>query len=245
MGMLNNQWVLKSRKNGYNCVINNYAEGHIRQPISRVLSWTVIHLGGTLLCRSSNLPECSASSVSAFCLVLLRMGFSLLHVVTNGTVRSYRTISPLPVLYWQPSAVMLSAPLSVASRRPAVSRHSALWSPDFPPCMYIMHSDCLVCWCACRILTQTAESWFIFQIMYNDLSYYFSGCRICWYSRYGSPMQKARAICYWTDFSAGLKTALILIRIRFRNRRKKVCCRLSGVVWKEHAPGCCWWLSWP
>ena len=37
-------------------------------------------------------------------------------------------------VYWQPSAVMLSAPLSVASRRPAVSRHSALWSPDFPPC---------------------------------------------------------------------------------------------------------------
>ena len=26
------------------------------------------------------------------------MGFSLLRVVTNGTVRSYRTISPLPVL---------------------------------------------------------------------------------------------------------------------------------------------------
>ena len=51
--------------------------------------------------RSSNLPECSASSVIAFCLVLLRMGFSLLRVVTNGTVRSYRTISPLPVLPFQ------------------------------------------------------------------------------------------------------------------------------------------------
>lgn len=33
----------------------------------------------------------------------------------------------------QPSAVMLSVPLSVASRRPAVSRHPALCSPDFPP----------------------------------------------------------------------------------------------------------------
>ena len=28
---------------------------------------------------------------------------------------------------------MLSVPLSVASRRPAVSRHPALCSPDFPP----------------------------------------------------------------------------------------------------------------
>ena len=47
---------------------------------------------------SSNLPERSASSVIAFCLVLLRMGFSLLRFVTKCTVRSYRTFSPLPVL---------------------------------------------------------------------------------------------------------------------------------------------------
>jgi len=47
--------------------------------------------------RSSNLPERSASSVNAFCLVLLRMGFSLLRLVTKCTVRSYRTFSPLPV----------------------------------------------------------------------------------------------------------------------------------------------------
>lgn len=33
----------------------------------------------------------------------------------------------------RPLAVMLSVPLSVASRRPAVSRHPALCSPDFPP----------------------------------------------------------------------------------------------------------------
>ena len=48
--------------------------------------------------RSSNLPERSASSVNAFCLVLLRMGFSLLRLVAKCTVRSYRTFSPLPVL---------------------------------------------------------------------------------------------------------------------------------------------------
>jgi len=48
--------------------------------------------------RSSNLPERSASRFNAFCLVLLRMGFSLLRLVAKCTVRSYRTFSPLPVL---------------------------------------------------------------------------------------------------------------------------------------------------
>ena len=32
-----------------------------------------------------------------------------------------------------PLAVQLSVALSVGSRRLAVSQHSALWSPDFPP----------------------------------------------------------------------------------------------------------------
>ena len=59
--------------------------------------WTVSPLGRLLPSGSSNLPECSASSVVAFCLVLLRMGFGLLRTVTSRTVRSYRTISPLPV----------------------------------------------------------------------------------------------------------------------------------------------------
>ena len=36
-------------------------------------------------------------------------------------------------LFRRPSAVLLSVPLSVALPRPAVSRHSALRSPDFPP----------------------------------------------------------------------------------------------------------------
>ena len=38
-------------------------------------------------------------------------------------------------LFRRPSAVLLSVPLSVALPRPAVSRHSALRSPDFPPRM--------------------------------------------------------------------------------------------------------------
>ncbi len=52
--------------------------------------------------------------------------------VTRTPVRSYRTISPLPPRRaegWR----YVSVALSVGSRRPAVSRHPARWSSDFPP----------------------------------------------------------------------------------------------------------------
>lgn len=64
--------------------------------ISRVLSWTIIPLGDKLLCRSSNLPELWTGHPLSSYLVLLRVEFTLLHVVTNGTVCSYHTLSPLP-----------------------------------------------------------------------------------------------------------------------------------------------------
>ncbi|CAD5262840.1 conserved hypothetical protein [Halomonas sp. A3H3] len=64
-------------------------------------------------------------------LVLLRVGFTMPRTVTRRAVRSYRTLSPLPA----PKGLggLLSAALSVGSRRPGVTWHSALWSPDFPP----------------------------------------------------------------------------------------------------------------
>ena len=51
--------------------------------------------------------------------------------VARRAVRSYRTLSPLPA----PKGLggLLSAALSVGLRRPGVTWHSALWSPDFPP----------------------------------------------------------------------------------------------------------------
>jgi len=52
--------------------------------------------------------------------------------VTSNPVRSYRTLSALPV----PQAAiggLLSAALVVGSRRPGVTWHPAHWSPDFPP----------------------------------------------------------------------------------------------------------------
>jgi len=49
-------------------------------------------------------------------------------------VRSYRTVSPLPVAGHraQPIGGLLSAALSVASRRLVASQLPALWSPDLP-----------------------------------------------------------------------------------------------------------------
>src|SRR5690348_5139881 len=48
-------------------------------------------------------------------------------------VRSYRTLSPLPVPL-RAIGGLLSVALAVGSRRPGVTWHSALWSPDFPRC---------------------------------------------------------------------------------------------------------------
>ena len=73
--------------------------------------------------------------------------------------------APLPHLFTltcaapkQPSAVLLSVPLSVALPRPAVNRHSTLRSPDFPPRMpYAIRGDCLPVPCAARIITRNAK----------------------------------------------------------------------------------------
>jgi len=50
-------------------------------------------------------------------------------------VRSYRTLSPLPVPL-RAIGGLLSVALAVSSRCPGVTWHSALWSPDFPRCAY-------------------------------------------------------------------------------------------------------------
>ncbi len=51
--------------------------------------------------------------------------------VAGLAVRSYRTISPLPACL-RKHRRYLSVALSVGSRRPGVTWHRTLWSPDFP-----------------------------------------------------------------------------------------------------------------
>ncbi len=64
-------------------------------------------------------------------LVLHRMGFTLPRIITDRAVRSYRTLSPLPID--KSTGGLLSAALAISSHCPAVSWHSALRCPDFPP----------------------------------------------------------------------------------------------------------------
>ena len=69
-------------------------------------------------------------------LVLLPVGFTMPWTVTSHAVRSYRTLSPLPpipIARNHNEGGLLSAALSVGSRRPGVTWHLARWSPDFPP----------------------------------------------------------------------------------------------------------------
>ena len=94
---------------------------------------TVIPLGAQLLVRSSNLPAGSAShallteaKMPAY-LVLLRMEVTAFHV----RLSAYSSLWPY------------SSPWGFATLlRPAVSRHPALCSPDFPPPIRI-GGDCL------------------------------------------------------------------------------------------------------
>jgi hypothetical protein len=79
------------------------------QPISRVLSRTVIHLGHTSLHASSNLPVFNAShaltsslgSKNEHLFGLAPSGVYLAARVTTNAVRSYRTISPLLTFKFQ------------------------------------------------------------------------------------------------------------------------------------------------
>src|SRR3569833_1113056 len=64
-------------------------------------------------------------------LVLLRAGFTVPRRVATRAVRSYLTISPLPAL--ADIGGIISVALSVGSRPPGVTWHTALWSPEVPP----------------------------------------------------------------------------------------------------------------
>ena len=64
-------------------------------------------------------------------LTLLRVGFTEPPRSPSVLVRSYRTVSPLPVRTRRPAiGGFLSVALSCGSPRLAVSQHPALWSPD-------------------------------------------------------------------------------------------------------------------
>ena len=107
--------------------------------VTRSRGWRAISLGPVLPRASSSLPgtvngpEAVRGAGRPSSLVgLAPGGVCPAPVVAAGAVRSYRTVSPLPVLPAGAIGGLFSVALSVASRPPAVSRHPALWSSDFP-----------------------------------------------------------------------------------------------------------------
>ena len=97
-----------------------------KQVISRVLSWTVIYLGGASLRRSCHLGSCLAN-------VALRDGVAPDGVYTNtGCYHSAAKLLPHLFTLTVVTLRLFSVALSLKSPSPAVNRHPAIWSPDFP-----------------------------------------------------------------------------------------------------------------
>ena len=74
----------------------------------------------------------SGRAAHTFCSTLLRVGFAEPPGSPRTLVRSYRTVSPLPVPVARPSAVCSLLHWAVRSPRPGSRQHPARWSPDFP-----------------------------------------------------------------------------------------------------------------
>ena len=99
--------------------------------VSRVLSRTVIPLRRTSLHAFSNLPGSSAGHADG----------TLFGLAPSGVYLATDCCQPcgalLPHLFTLTGTEVLrrlfSVALSVGSRPPGITWHSALWSPDFPP----------------------------------------------------------------------------------------------------------------
>ncbi len=115
------------------------------QPVSRVLSWTAIHLGRASPHASSNLPGNRTGRTIVPLFGLAPDGVYPATPVARCAVRSYRTISPLPAFpFPETTGGIFSVALSVDSHPPGITWHPALWSPDFPPGKrYRLPRDCL------------------------------------------------------------------------------------------------------
>lgn len=106
------------------------------RPISRVLSWTVIPLGASSPIRSSNLPGPDAGSAIRSLFGLAPGGVCHAGLLPDSRCALTAPFHPChassTLSNTRPFGGLLSVALSVGSRRPGVTWHRALWSPDFP-----------------------------------------------------------------------------------------------------------------
>jgi len=99
------------------------------RPVSRVLSWAIIHLGLLSPASSSNLPEDIAGRDIVFLFGLAPGG--VYHATSCYQLRG--ALLPHHFTLTCKAGGIFSVALSVGSRPPGVTWHPALWSPDFPP----------------------------------------------------------------------------------------------------------------
>jgi hypothetical protein len=117
----------------------NGGEANKPSSVTRSRGWRAISLGPVSPRASCSLPGTvngpepfAGRAAPRPCSALLRVGFALPPTLPPGRCALTATVSPLPVLPAGAIGGLFSVALSVASRRPAVSRHPALWSSDFP-----------------------------------------------------------------------------------------------------------------
>src|SRR5580698_11184204 len=109
------------------------------KPVSVPRRAAIIHLGETLLPSSSNLPGSRTERAAPPPLFgLAPHGVCPARQIAPSAVRSYRTFSPLPKTGLAPHPrryIFCGTFREIRFERtpPAVSRHAALWRPDFPP----------------------------------------------------------------------------------------------------------------
>jgi hypothetical protein len=109
------------------------------KPVSVPLRAMVIPLGRPLLDGSSNLPESRTERAAPPLLFgLAPHGVCPAGRIASPAVRSCRTFSPLPPIEASPARrryIFCGTFRKTRFERvpPAVSRHAALWRPDFPP----------------------------------------------------------------------------------------------------------------
>ncbi len=102
------------------------------RPISRVLSRTVIPLGAASPLRSSNLPGDTAGRGIVSLFGLAPGGVCRAGLLPDSRCALTAPFHPYHARLSTPFGGLLSVALSVGSRRPGVTWHRALWSPDFP-----------------------------------------------------------------------------------------------------------------
>ncbi len=114
-----------------------------RRSISRVLSWTIIHLGQMSPSASSNLPRNSAGrTLCSSIWSCSRWGLPCHFCCQKrGALLPHPfTLTDLP----KQTGGILSVALAVGSRLPGVTWHLTLWSPDFPRPSYCRGAIVLV-----------------------------------------------------------------------------------------------------